>query len=170
MTLEIKQLAECPEFLVPVGTWIYEEWWRTPNNTPEVVFSKLRGHCQKDAIPFTVVVVEAGRPVGSCCVIENDCIHRPQYSPWVAAVYVRPEYRLRGIASRILQESFKIAQRIGVAGLYIDCHCKTRRVYEKNGWRILEREVGDRDSVVLWQSTTSTQGRGANALPRVAHD
>jgi GNAT superfamily N-acetyltransferase len=153
MDLEVKQLSECPEHLVTVGTWIYEQWWRTPNNTPEVVLSKIREHTGKDRIPFTVVALQGGRPVGSCCVIENDCAHRPRYTPWVAAVYVEPQSRRRGIASRILQEAFRVAERIQAGGLFIDCHVKTARVYEKNGWAILEREVGDKDSLVMFRST-----------------
>ncbi len=86
MDLDIKQLSQCPEHLNTVGMWIYEQWWRTPDNSPEVVFSLLRTHTKKDSIPFTVIALENGLPVGSCCVIEDDCVHRPQYTPWVAAV------------------------------------------------------------------------------------
>lgn len=107
----------------------------------------------KDKVPYTIVGFADGIPVGSCCVIENDCPHRPQYSPWVAAVYVKPEMRNRGIASMILQEAAVVASRIKVAGLYIDCLATTARVYEKNGWRIYEREVGDKDSVVMLRET-----------------
>ena len=152
MDVEIKQLCECPEHLDAVGSWIYEQWWRTPDNTPEVVLSLLREHTDKDTVPFTLVALERGQPVGSCCVIENDCVHRPQYAPWVAAVFVKEDRRYRGIASQILQQVCRVAQRVGVKGLYLDCHVRTTSLYEKNGWEILEREVGDKDSVVMYQT------------------
>lgn len=76
-----------------------------------------------------------------------------QYSPWVAAVYVKPDMRMRGVASCVLQEAAKIAGRIGAKGLYIDCLGVTAPVYQKNGWEILEREVGDKDSVVMLRVT-----------------
>jgi GNAT superfamily N-acetyltransferase len=157
MNLEIKQLSECPEHLDAVGTWIYEQWWRTPDNSPEVVLSLLRTHTEKDTVPFTVVALENKIPVGSCCVIENDCAHRPQYTPWVAAVFVKPDKRHCGIASRILQEAVRVAERGHLTGLYIDCHVNTSPVYEKNGWTVLEREVGDKESVVMLQRTASEQ-------------
>jgi GNAT superfamily N-acetyltransferase len=72
----------------------------------------------------------------------------------VAAVYVKPEMRNCGVASAILREAAKIAARIGVTGLYIDCLATTAPVYEKNGWKIYEREVGDKDSVVMLRTTT----------------
>ena len=100
-------------------------------------------------MPYTVVALAEAEPLGSCCVIENDCIHRPQYAPWVAAVYVRLDFRRRGIASMILREAASIAARARVNTLFIDCLALTAPVYEKNGWEIHEREVGDKESVVM---------------------
>ncbi len=81
--------------------------------------------------------------------IESDCVHRPQYAPWVAAVFVKEEWRHRGIASGILQEACRVARRAGVKGLHIDCHVNTVPLYAQNGWTILEQEVGDAVSVVM---------------------
>jgi hypothetical protein len=49
----------------------------------------------------------------------------------------------------ILQEAASIAARARVKGLFIDCLAVTASVYEKNGWAIYEREVGDKESVVM---------------------
>ena len=49
----------------------------------------------------------------------------------------------------MLQEAAAIATRADVNRLYIDCLGATAPVYEKNGWKIYEREVGDKDSVVM---------------------
>jgi GNAT superfamily N-acetyltransferase len=149
MKIATRQLSECPQLLETVGNWIYHEWWSKRCDTPDVVLAQLRAHTKLDSVPYTVVGFADETPVGSCSVIENDCIHRPQYTPWVAAVYVRPEYRRKGIASMILQEAASIAARARVKGLYIDCLAATAPVYGKNGWAIYEREVGDRESVVM---------------------
>ncbi len=149
MKIEVRQLSECPEHLTTVGGWIYHEWWFRVHKSPDVICDLLRTHTVKDRVPFTVVAFADGLPVGSCSVIENDCVHRPQYAPWVAAVYVKPEMRNRGIASAFLQEAAAIATRGGIEGLYIDCHVRTIPVYERNGWVVHEREVGDKDSVVM---------------------
>jgi GNAT superfamily N-acetyltransferase len=166
MKLEVKQLSECPECLTTVGLWIYEQWWSKRYSTPEIVLSWLRMHTRKDLVPYTVVAFADGVPTGSCSVIENDCVHRRQYAPWVAAVYVKPEMRRQGVASMILQETAAIATRIGLEGLYIDCLAITAPVYEKNGWRIYEREVGDKDSVVMLR--TMSGGSSARTAERSA--
>ncbi len=155
MDLELRQLSECPEHLPAVGTWIYDQWWSRRHPSPEVVFELLRTHTVPDQVPFTVVALADGVPVGSCSVIENDCVHRPQYTPWVAAVFVAAARRRGGVASALLQEAARIATRSGIAGLYIDCLAATAPVYERNGWVIHEREVGDPDSVVMLRPTTA---------------
>ncbi len=149
MRIETKQLSECPEHLTAVGSWVWEQWWQRRAPAPAFVIDMLRTHAAFDRVPYTVVAVADGVPVGSCSVIENDCAHRPQYTPWVAAVYVAPAHRNRGVASAILQEAARIASRAGITGLYIDCLGLTAPVYERNGWTILEREVGDKESVVM---------------------
>ena len=151
----VKQLSECPEHLTTVGTWIYDQWWSRRHPSAEVVFALLRTHTIRDRVPFTIVALADGIPIGSCSVLENDCIHRPQYTPWVGAVFVTPELRKHGVASAMLQEAATIATRSGLAGLYIDCLVQTAHVYEKNGWRIHEREVGDKESVVMFRTTST---------------
>ena len=149
MKVCLQQLSECPEHLETVGRWIYHEWWSKRCDSPDTVFAWLRTHSEPDTVPYTVVALAEAEPVGSCCVIEDDCIHRPQYAPWVAAVYVRLDFRRRGIASMILREAASIAARACVNTLFIDCLALTAPVYEKNGWEIHEREVGDKESVVM---------------------
>src|SRR5438045_9134209 len=132
MTIALKQLSECPEHLDSVGRWIYEEWWSKRCDSPEVVVNWLRSHTKLDSVPYSVIALAEGEPVGSCCVIENDCIHRPQYAPWVAAVYLMPEFRRRGIASMILREAASLAARAGVICLFTDCLAVTAPVFEMN--------------------------------------
>lgn len=153
MNVEVRQLSECPEFLCTVGTWMYEQWWSRRHDSPEVVYRLLRTHVHRDRVPLTLVAFADGVPAGSLCVVENDCVHRPQYTPWVAGVFVKPEMRQRGIASKLLQAAAEAAARMRVEGLYIDCLLVTAPVYERNGWVIHEREVGDKDSVVMLRET-----------------
>ena len=49
----------------------------------------------------------------------------------------------------ILHEAALIAARARIRGLFIDCLAVTAPLYEKNGWALYEREVGDKDSVVM---------------------
>ena len=150
MTCQVQQLSECLQHLEAVGNWIFHQWWSRRCDSAEVVLAWLRTHTPKDKVPYTVVALVEGIPVGSCSVIQNDCVHRPQYSPWVAAVFVKPEMRHRGIASAMLQEAAAIAGRADVKGLYIDCLGATAPVYEKNAGRSTSGKLGTRTRSLAW--------------------
>ena len=84
MTIALKQLSECPEHLETVGRWIYEEWWNKRCNSPEVVVSWLRTHTKLDTVPYSVITLAEGEPVGSCCSLRQaglsspgDCLDDP---------------------------------------------------------------------------------------------
>ena len=135
MELALKQLSECPEHLETVGLWIHNEWWSKRYDSPEVVLSWLRTHKKLDAVPYSVVALAEGEPVGSCCVIENDCIHRPQYTPWVAAVYVRPEFRRRGIAEALTRRLASEMHARGNDGVFLmAAGDREARIYERAGF------------------------------------
>ena len=80
MTWQVQQLSECPQHLEAVGNWIFDQWWSRRHDSAEVVLAWLRTHMQKDKVPYTVVALVGGIPVGSCSVIQNDCVHRPIFT------------------------------------------------------------------------------------------
>ena len=81
----------------------------------------------------------------------EDLTNRLEQTAGSAAVYVRPNFRRRGIASMFLHEAACIAARARNEAIFIDCLAVTASVYEKNGWAIYEGEVGDKESVVMLQ-------------------
>ena len=74
----------------------------------------------------------------------EDLTNRLEQTAGSAAVYVRPNFRRRGIASMLLHEAACIAARARNEAIFIDCLAVTASVYEKNGWAIYEGEVGDK--------------------------
>lgn len=54
---------------------------------------------ENDGIPFCLVAEEGGVYIGSVLVIENDLDARPDYTPWIAALWVEPHARKRGAAT-----------------------------------------------------------------------
>jgi len=59
----------------------------------------LRAHLIRDRMPLTLVASSELCPVGTATLLAHDVGTEqwPELSPWLAAVYVAPEYRHRGI-------------------------------------------------------------------------
>ncbi|MBR2826539.1 MAG: GNAT family N-acetyltransferase [Erysipelotrichaceae bacterium] len=76
----------------------------------------------------------SGNYVGyAVCKIEDDVV-------WLESIYVKKDYRRKGIATRLIQEAEKVAEEHGNETLYINIHPNNQRVIgllKKNGYDVL---------------------------------
>jgi predicted N-acetyltransferase YhbS len=59
--------------------------------------------------------------LGSAFLTHSDMEERPQYSPWIAAVWVEASERKRGFGHALIAEAAKIAGALGYRAAYICC-------------------------------------------------
>ena len=52
-----------------------------------------------DVFPITFISIINNECIGTISVYENDFKERPQYSPWLASLYVKPKYRHKKLVS-----------------------------------------------------------------------
>ena len=89
-------------------------------------------------IPETFVALEGDTVVGAASIIEEDMETRKELSPWLAEVYVAPEFRNRGIGTALVRAIMQEAKSIGVRRLYLFTPDKVA-FYQHLGWEVLER-------------------------------
>ena len=96
--MKIVYLASYPQHVPTVAQWIMDEWGReSPGATLEGLEEKFRAHLNRKAIPLTLLAMEENHPLGTASLVFYDMKDRQDLSPWLAAVYVLPEYRGKGI-------------------------------------------------------------------------
>ena len=117
----------------------------------------------------TFVLFEKGRPVGTAGVVRGDLDTRPDLTPWLAGVFVHPEFRGRGYATALIRraEAFAAAACVPVLWLYT---LTAEPFYARLGWQRVGVEQEDGDEVVLMRrclgasilvpSAPSASGRG----------
>ena len=87
----ISDLRQCPELFDTVADRIWQEWWQ-PNGYPlEYISTRLRENMEATPIPFALVARDGEKFLGTSSVIASDLAERPQFTPWVAAVWVEEE-------------------------------------------------------------------------------
>ena len=136
MTLDIAYLADLPHHLPELAAWMHDEWGAmVPGGTVETMAEKLRPRLRRRAIPCAFVALDGGRLAGSASLVERDMMGHPEWSPWLAGVYVHRDFRGRGIASALSERVVEEARSLGAPSLYL--HTTDRqRLYARLGWRV----------------------------------
>jgi predicted N-acetyltransferase YhbS len=118
----IEQLADRPDLLPIVAGWLYGEWWASvADETVESLAGRLGAHLIRDRIPLTLVASLNGDPVGTATLLAHDVGTEewPELSPWLAALYVAPAFRRRGIGAALVNAAVAKAKTLGVEALYL---------------------------------------------------
>ena len=137
----ITNLCDAPEFAEAIADRVWREWW----STDEVSLKNFRTgieHMATDRdIPLAFAAHERARYIGSVLLIEHDLDACPQYSPWIAALWVEPEFRSRGIAGDLIFSARTEAGRLGFSKCYLCATDANSPYYEARGFRMVERAV-----------------------------
>lgn len=136
--MNIEYLADYPEFIPELAELHFTEWsYLNPGETLEGKKEYLKRLCGRHGVPSFIIVLENGELVGSASLIAQDMDNRPDLTPWLADVFVKPEYRGRGIATSLIERIETEARSAGITRLYLYTP-GAAKLYQKLGWCILE--------------------------------
>jgi GNAT superfamily N-acetyltransferase len=160
MDYAIEYLADRPEFLAILARWHHDEWgYLHPGDTAEKRAVRMEEHLGKTQIPTTFTAVTEGKPVGSASLVDYDMEDREDLTPWLASVYVVPEYRRRGIASALVRRVEEEARALGVVTLYLFTWDQ-ERLYAGLGWSVLERTEYKAEEIVIMSKKIGVENGG----------
>jgi GNAT superfamily N-acetyltransferase len=116
----------------------FNEWKHlSPDTTLEDRVLKLRGMAQSSDVPFIVVAIDNSQLAGSAALVREDMRTRKDLSPWLASVFVKPEFRQNGIGTSLVGHIEGEATRRGIRKLFLFTE-HARDLYSKLGWFDLE--------------------------------
>ena len=157
--MTIEYLADRPEALPTLARWQHAEWGNLrPGDTIDARVARLKGQMGRDAVPLTVVALDGEEVLGSASLIAHDMETRPELTPWLASVFVGPEYRRRGIASQLVRRIMAEAARLEVPLLYLYT-VHSEQLYAGLGWSFLERAPYREQEVVIMTCEPQTARR-----------
>ncbi len=116
----------------------------------------------RDHLDSCIVGWVGDEPVACVSLLREDFIPRPEFSPFVASVYVVPSYRGCGYGKDVLKAAENHARNLGlgVVHLWTTDH---RRFYEALGWDWVENiEVVGRRADVLRKNVALCKNGVAN--------
>jgi GNAT superfamily N-acetyltransferase len=142
LSFAISDLRQRPEYFDTVAMRIWQAWWELDGTPLDYISSRLRENLNAEPIPFALVAHDGDAFLGTVSVIASDLAERPQLTPWMAALWVEPEARRRGVGAALLDRATHDCFALGVSRAYLCARPRLSRFYEGLGWIISERMVG----------------------------
>ena len=137
--MQIELLADRPDFIPTLAEWHYREWaYLRPGDSVENRISMLRERSGRSELPITYVASSSAGLLGSAMLIASDMETRPEYSPWLAGVFVASEHRRHGIGRTLVEHVVRTAASLGFVTLYLFTP-SAQNFFLRLGWNILER-------------------------------
>jgi GNAT superfamily N-acetyltransferase len=151
----ISDLRQQPEFFDAVADRIWQAWWKDGGYPLEAISGRLRENLNAEPIPMALVAHDGAAFLGTSSVIASDLEERPDYTPWVAAVWVEPHVRSHGIGAALVESAARDCFALGITRAYLCARPARSAFYERLGWIPIERDVGERGLTVFIKDSVS---------------
>ncbi|MBL1268044.1 MAG: GNAT family N-acetyltransferase [Halomonas sp.] len=121
-----------------VAGWTFESWGHLhPGLTLEKAIEWLKAECGQGGVPSIFVAMQGENPVGTASLIADDMSIRREFTPWLASVFVVPEWRGQGIASALVRRVEAEAAAHGFERFYLYTPDQ-QALYRRLGWQDVE--------------------------------
>ncbi|MGR8931111.1 MAG: GNAT family N-acetyltransferase [Gammaproteobacteria bacterium] len=137
--MQIINLNKQPQHIAQLALWHHQEWAAlNPGRTLKQRIEYMQSYLDKNLIPSTFVIKHQTL-MGSAAIVANDMETRPELTPWLASVFVAPQFRNRGVGSAVVQHVMQQAQAAGIPKLYLFTPDRMS-FYARLGWHIVSEE------------------------------
>ena len=155
--IAISDLRHKPEFFDTVADRIWRVWWKERGHSLESIANRLRETLDARPIPFALAAHHGTTYAGSALVIASDMEECPQYSPWIAAVWVANPYRKQGIGAALVDQAAHATFSLGINRVYLCASRQHRDYYLRREWTQIEEDVGAGLLTVMTRKASGTK-------------
>lgn len=136
--MKIDFLGEHLDILPELARLHFDEWRHfSPDKTLDDRVCKLQELAASRELPFMVVAIDENRLIGSAALVYEDMRTRKELSPWLASVFVKQQFRGKGIATTLVRHIEQAAESRGIRKLYLFTE-HARDLYARLGWNEME--------------------------------
>jgi len=134
--ITVINLADEPEHIEQVSAWVWEEWSKASGVPLETIIYRTKHAIYKDRIPQTIIAKYKDEPVGTVSLWYNDLTSRQDLYPWLASLFIKKEFRGKGIGTLLQEKCIEAAKQLGFSEIYLITDHEN--YYERSGWKFIE--------------------------------
>jgi predicted N-acetyltransferase YhbS len=136
--VQIEFLADRPEFIPTLAEWHFREWaYLRPGDSVANRVRLLHERSGRRDLPITFVASSGAQLLGSAMLIHHEMDSRPQFTPWLAGVFVAPAHRRCGIGRALAEHVVGQAATLGFSTVYLFTP-SAEGFFSRLGWNIVE--------------------------------
>jgi predicted N-acetyltransferase YhbS len=129
-------LADAPQHIGTLAHWHHSEWKLLYTDwTRAVAEAELVDHATRCTMPTTLIATRRDVLLGSVSLVEVDAEELAHYGgPWLASLYVAPEYRGRKLGAELVKAlvAHAASQGVDTLRLFTADHVD---YYRRQGWQ-----------------------------------
>ena len=136
--ITIVDLENEQKYLKEVSEWIWKECSKENGAKLEDVIYRTRHSINKNDIPKMFIAKHNSEVIGVVSLWVNDLKSRQDLFPWMATLYVKKDYRNKGLGGQILEKAIaQVYEDFGKRSIALGCHKENVRAaqfYERHGF------------------------------------
>ncbi len=134
-SISIDYLANHQQHIPALALWQQNHWFNiSPHLTTQKRINFMKDHPARAHIPTTCVALLNNELMGSASLVDNDMEDYADYGPWLASVFVAPEYRKRGVATALIKKIISQCRQLGYNRLFLFTPDQYD-FYAQRGWK-----------------------------------
>lgn len=154
MTISVVDMPVDQQIRRTLAQWSLDEWNRDfPADTIDWYLDLYDEAASTAGLPISLAAFVNGDVAGTASVIADDELpDATEPGPWLAAVFVAPEFRGLGVGTALAQEALKQVQALGYETVYLYTRSRMT-MYQRLGFSVVRQsQLGNHDVTVMVKS------------------
>ena len=120
LQVSVSHLFQVPQLRPAVAGLIHHAFWtEVPGASVDTMAARLQQASHPDRVPLCLVALHGGEVAGVVNLVDNDDDVHVEWTPWLAGMVVREDWRGRGVGSALVRELLVHARRLGCERIYL---------------------------------------------------
>lgn len=132
----VHSMAGRPEWIAASAVWWHRQWGAAMGFSPEGAVAAITALTVPDSGQAALIGLVDGQPAGSVFLVDSDLETHTHLKPWLAGLFVLPEFRRLGLGEQLVNTLVAEAGTLGHDRLYL--YTAASDFYRRRGWQTLE--------------------------------